>query len=123
MMARVVKALNRHVELVFNPERKDTHWRETEAQGRALQNYILIEVVGLPIRIRNAVKFAGLKTIGDLRETADEAFANIPNLGPGVCQMAARSLARRSSNDVQRRAFGWPHPYVKFTAAGADLST
>jgi hypothetical protein len=49
MMARVVKALNRHVEPVFNPERKDT-------QGRALQNYILIEVVGLPIRIRNAVK-------------------------------------------------------------------
>ena len=28
MMARigVVKALNRHVERVFNPERKDTHW-------------------------------------------------------------------------------------------------
>jgi hypothetical protein len=28
MMARigVVKALNRHVERVFNPERKDPHW-------------------------------------------------------------------------------------------------
>jgi hypothetical protein len=28
MMARigVMKALNRHVERVFNPERKDTHW-------------------------------------------------------------------------------------------------
>jgi hypothetical protein len=28
MMARigVVKALNRHVERVFNPDRKDTHW-------------------------------------------------------------------------------------------------
>jgi hypothetical protein len=23
---RVMKALNRHVERVFNPERKDTHW-------------------------------------------------------------------------------------------------
>jgi hypothetical protein len=28
MMARigVMKALNRHVERVFNPDRKDTHW-------------------------------------------------------------------------------------------------
>ena len=28
MMARigVMRALNRHVERVFNPERKDTHW-------------------------------------------------------------------------------------------------
>jgi hypothetical protein len=28
MLARngVMKALNRHVERVFNPERKDTHW-------------------------------------------------------------------------------------------------
>ena len=35
----------------------------------------LVEMVRLPTRIRNAVKFAGLKTIGDLRETTDEMFA------------------------------------------------
>jgi hypothetical protein len=34
MMARigVMKALNRHVERVFNPDRKDTHWGEAEAE-------------------------------------------------------------------------------------------
>jgi hypothetical protein len=34
MMARigVMKALNSHVERVFNPERRDTHWRK-EAEG------------------------------------------------------------------------------------------
>jgi len=43
----------------------------------------LIEMVRLPTRIRNAVVYAGLKTIGDIRSTTDAAFASIPNLGPG----------------------------------------
>src|SRR5438309_1642669 len=29
----VMKGLNRHVERVFNPDHKDTHWRKTEAQA------------------------------------------------------------------------------------------
>jgi DNA-directed RNA polymerase alpha subunit len=51
--------------------------------GPDLPNDTLVEMVRLPTRIRNAVKFAGLKTIGDLRETTDEEFVSIPNLGPG----------------------------------------
>ena len=53
----------------------------------------LVEVVRLPTRIRNAVKFAGLKTIGDLRETTDEMFASIPNLGPGSVKWLRAKLS------------------------------
>ena len=28
-----MKALNRHVERVFNPERKDTHWGKRKLRG------------------------------------------------------------------------------------------
>jgi hypothetical protein len=31
-----MKAPNRHVERVFNPDRKETHWGETEAQERSV---------------------------------------------------------------------------------------
>ena len=35
MLARiaVMKALNHHVERVFNPERKDTHWGKRKLKG------------------------------------------------------------------------------------------
>jgi hypothetical protein len=35
MMARigVMRALNRHVERVFNPDRKDTHWGNGSSRG------------------------------------------------------------------------------------------
>jgi len=59
----------------MNPVRNDL--------GPDLPDDTLVEMVRLPVRIRNAAKFAGLKTIGNLRETTDEAFASIPNLGPG----------------------------------------
>jgi DNA-directed RNA polymerase alpha subunit len=51
--------------------------------GPNLPDDTLVEMVRLPTRIRNAVKFAGLKTVGEIRETTDESFASIPNLGPG----------------------------------------
>ena len=56
--------------------------------GPDLPHDTLVEMVRLPTRIRNAVKFAGLKTIGDLREATDEMFASIPNLGPGSVKVA-----------------------------------
>jgi len=60
----------------------------------------LIEMVRLPTRIRNATNYAGLKTIGDLRETTDETFVSIPNLGPGSvkwlrAQLGSRRLKRQ----------------------------
>ena len=63
--------------------------------GPDLPDDTLVEMVRLPTRIRNAVKFAGLKTIGDLRETTDEALASIPNLGPGSVKWIRAQLGVR----------------------------
>ena len=63
--------------------------------GPELPDDTLVEMVRLPTRIRNAVKFAGLKTIGDLRETTDATFASIPNLGPGSVRWLRAQLSER----------------------------
>ena len=49
MMARigVMKALNRHVERVFNPDRKDTSLGQTEAQEGPMKTYFLLALAGL----------------------------------------------------------------------------
>jgi len=50
--------------------------------GLDLPEDTLLEMVRIPTRIRNALKYAGIKTVGEIRETSDAAFASIPNLGP-----------------------------------------
>jgi hypothetical protein len=60
-----------------------------------LSDDILIEMVRIPTRIRNAVKYAGLKAIGDLRETTDETFASIPNLSSGLVKWLRARLGER----------------------------
>src|SRR5436190_2254564 len=63
--------------------------------GPDLSDDTLVEMVRLPTRIRNAAIFAGLKTIGDLRETSDETFASIPDLGPGSVKWLRAQLSGR----------------------------
>ena len=58
--------------------------------GPGLPDHTLVERVLLPTRIRNAVKFAGLETIGDI-----EALASIPNLGPGSVKWLRAQLSER----------------------------
>jgi DNA-directed RNA polymerase alpha subunit len=41
----------------------------------------LIEDVRLSTRIRNALIFAGIKTVGQIRETPDETLYSFQNLG------------------------------------------
>jgi DNA-directed RNA polymerase alpha subunit len=55
----------------------------------------LVEMVRLPTRIRNAIQYAGLKTIGDLRDATDEMFASIPNLGFGSVELLRARLGER----------------------------
>ena len=70
--------------------------------GPDLPDDTLVEMVRLPTRIRNAAKFAGLKTVGDLRETTDNRFASIPNLGPGsVKWLRAQLSGRRRETEPQ----------------------
>ena len=61
--------------------------------GPDLPNDTLVEMVRLPTRIRNAVKFAGLKTIGDLRETTDENWLASQIWDRGQSDGCARNLA------------------------------
>ena len=77
--------------------------------GPDLPDDTLIEMVRLPTRIRNAAKYAGLKTIGDLPETTEETLASIPNLGPG----SVKWLRARLRCEDRRRKRGVPkheHP-------------
>jgi DNA-directed RNA polymerase alpha subunit len=62
--------------------------------GPDLPDDTLVEMVRMPTRIRNAANFAELRTIGDLRETTDETFASIPNLGPGSVKWLRAHLLR-----------------------------
>jgi hypothetical protein len=45
MLARigVIRALNRHVERAFNPERKETHWGKAEAQEGPMTVLIYVD--------------------------------------------------------------------------------
>jgi len=42
-----------------------------------------IEDIRFPTRVRNALAEIGLKTVGEIRESSDEALRSIPNLGTG----------------------------------------
>ena len=63
--------------------------------GPDLPDNTLVEMVRLPTRIRNAIQYAGLKTIGDLRDTTDKTFASIPNLGPGSVKWLRERIGER----------------------------
>jgi DNA-directed RNA polymerase alpha subunit len=41
------------------------------------------DAINLPTRIRNVLNAAGSKTVGDIRETTDEALLSLPDLGKG----------------------------------------
>jgi DNA-directed RNA polymerase alpha subunit len=54
----------------------------------------LMEMVRIPTRIRNALNYAGLKTVGEVRETPDATFASIPDLGPGSIKWLRERVGR-----------------------------
>ena len=75
--------------------------------GPDLPNDTLVEMVRLPTRIRNAVKFAGLKTIGDLRETTDENWLASQIWDRGQSDGCARNLVNETRpNETSHRLGG-----------------
>ena len=50
--------------------------------GPNLSDDTLLEMVHLPPRIRNALGYAGVKTVGDLREMTERTLRSLPDLGP-----------------------------------------
>ena len=46
--------------------------------------------VQFPTRIKNALFAAGLKTVGEVRETSDEALLSLPDFGKGLGRPPSR---------------------------------
>jgi DNA-directed RNA polymerase alpha subunit len=62
-----------------------------------------IEDVRFPTRIRNALAAAGLKTVGEVRETADETLLSFQDLGQGSVDHLRKTLGLPSSDGVRPR--------------------
>jgi hypothetical protein len=57
-----------------------------------LPDDIPIDQVEFPTRIRNALNAAGLKTVGEVRESSDETLLSLPDLGQGWSGLSERRL-------------------------------
>ena len=60
-----------------------------------------IEMLDIAPRIQQILKAAGLKTIGEVRETADDVLLSFPNFGPGSVAFLRETLGLPSSDGVR----------------------
>jgi DNA-directed RNA polymerase alpha subunit len=70
----------------------DTHHRDLVT---------LIENVRFATRIRNALNAAGIKTIGELRETSDDRLVSLPDHGSGSIAYLRETLSLPSTDGVR----------------------
>jgi DNA-directed RNA polymerase alpha subunit len=63
-----------------------------------LPDVTLIENVRFSTRIRNALNAAGMKMIGEVRETSDDTLLSLPDLGPGSVAHFRKTLGAQVSN-------------------------
>ena len=62
-----------------------------------------IEDVRFSTRIRNVLAAAGLKTVGEVRETADETLLSFQDFGPGSITHLRETLGLPSRDGVRPR--------------------
>jgi DNA-directed RNA polymerase alpha subunit len=62
-----------------------------------------IEDVRFPTRIHNVLAAAGLKTVGEVRETADETLLSFQDLGRGSVTHLRETLGLPSTDGVRPR--------------------
>jgi DNA-directed RNA polymerase alpha subunit len=62
-----------------------------------------INQVRFPTRIHNVLASEGLKTVGEVRETADETLLSFQDLGPGSIKHLRETLGLPSTNGVRPR--------------------
>jgi DNA-directed RNA polymerase alpha subunit len=62
-----------------------------------------IENVRFPTRIRNVLAVAGLKTVGEVRETADETFLSFQHVRLESILHLRKTLGLRSCDGVRPR--------------------
>jgi DNA-directed RNA polymerase alpha subunit len=60
-----------------------------------------IENIRLPTRIRDVLAAEGLKTVGEVRETADETLLSFQNLGPDSVTHHRKTLGLPSRDGVR----------------------
>jgi len=63
----------------------------------------LIANVRFPTRIRNVLAAAGLKTVGDVRETTDETLLSLQDLGSVSVKHLRETLGLPSRDGVRSR--------------------
>jgi DNA-directed RNA polymerase alpha subunit len=61
----------------------------------------LISDVEFPSRVRNVLLAAGLKTVGEVRETSDEALLSFQDLGKGSVAHLRETLGLPSTDGVR----------------------
>jgi len=66
-----------------------------------LPDSTLIENIRLPTRIRNVLAVAGLKTVGEVRETADKTLLSFQDLGQSSVDHLRKSLGLPSTPGVR----------------------
>jgi DNA-directed RNA polymerase alpha subunit len=59
------------------------------------------DTIKLPTRIRNVLNAAGLKTVGDIRESTDETLLSLPDLGRGSVAYLRETLGLPSAHGVR----------------------
>ena len=60
-----------------------------------------VENVRFATRIRNALNAAGMKTIGEVRETSDDRLLSLPDLGRGSIAYLRETLGLPSTDGVR----------------------
>jgi DNA-directed RNA polymerase alpha subunit len=68
-----------------------------------LPDETMIGDVRFPTRIRNVMAAAGLKTLGDIRDTTNEMLLSLQDLGPISVKHLRETLGLPSSDGVRRR--------------------
>ena len=62
-----------------------------------------IENIRFATRLRNALAVEGLKTVGEVRETADETLLSFQDLGPGSIKHLRETLGLPSCDGARPR--------------------
>jgi DNA-directed RNA polymerase alpha subunit len=62
-----------------------------------------IEDIRFPTRLRNALAAEGLKTVGEVRETADKTLLSFPDLGPDSVTHLRKTLGLPSCDGLRPR--------------------
>lgn len=60
-----------------------------------------IEQVRLPTRIRNALRLAGIKSVGEVREASDRDLLSLQDIGQGSVEYLRESLGLSSGDGVR----------------------